>query len=205
MIFTEVAAVVASISASCRACKAAGSAEGLAGWCWIAGNYMSRWQVINRTARTACALSRCRTTGCRRNSRSLTSSGRRSTRRCARAPWIGSARIRTFQILRKATNSAECCLFRRFCKISAVFLFRRTVLNTRPRRFDRIFAKGQAASTIFRREYAARGLGARAKASKSRAGGGEAGWCDGSRRAGELTPGSTRVKKPKSWRSACAL
>jgi hypothetical protein len=113
--------------------------------------------------------------------------------------------IRTFQILRKATNSAECCLFRRFCKISAVFLFRRTVLNTRPRRFDRIFAKGQAASTIFRREYAARGLGARAKASKSRAGGGEAGWCDGSRRAGELTPGSTRVKKPKSWRSACAL
>jgi hypothetical protein len=113
--------------------------------------------------------------------------------------------IRTFQILRKATNSAECCLFRRFCKISAVFLFRRTVLNTRPRRFDRIFAKGQAASTIFRREYAARGLGARAKASKSRAGGGEAGWCDGSRRAGELTPGSTRVKKPQWWRSACAL
>ena len=67
--------------------------------------------------------------------------------------------IRTFQILRKATNSAECCLFRRFCKISAVFLFWRTVLNTRPRRFDRIFAKGQAASTIFRREYAARGFG----------------------------------------------
>ena len=75
-----------------RACKAAGSAEGLAGWCWIAGNYLSRWQVINRTARTACALSRCRTTGCRRNSRSLTSSGRRSTRRCARAPCNGSAR-----------------------------------------------------------------------------------------------------------------
>ena len=75
-----------------HACKAAGSAEGLAGWCWIAGNYMSRWQVINRTARTACALSRCRTTGCRRNSRSLTSSGRRSTRRCARAPCNGSAR-----------------------------------------------------------------------------------------------------------------
>ncbi len=88
------------------------------------------------------------------------------------APGLGpslSNFIRTFQILRKATNSAECCLFRRFCKISAVFLFRRTVLNTRPRRFDRIFAKGQAASTIFRREYAARGLGARAKASKSRA------------------------------------
>ncbi len=115
------------------------------------------------------------------------------------------ADIRTFQILRKATNSAECCLFRRFFQISAGFLFWRTVLNTRPRRFDQIFAKGQAASTIFRREYAARGLGARAKASKSRAGGGEAGWCDGSRRAGELTPGSTRVKKPKSWRSACAL
>jgi hypothetical protein len=71
-----------------------------------------------------------------------------------------SQHIRTFQILRKATNSAECCLFRRFFQISAVFLFWRTVLNTRPRRFDRIFAKGQAASTIFRREYAARGFAA---------------------------------------------
>jgi hypothetical protein len=108
--------------------------------------------------------------------------------------------------LRKATNSAECCLFRRFFKISAGFLFWRTVLNTRPRRFDRIFAKGQAASTIFRREYAARGFAAHVpKRLSPAAGGGEAAWCDGSRRAGELVPGSTRVKKPKSWRSACAL
>ena len=87
--------------------------------------------------------------------------------------------IRTFQILRKATNSAECCLFRRFCKISAVFLFWWTVLNTRPRRLDRIFAKGQAASTIFRREYAGRGLGASVpKRLSPAAGGGEAGATD---------------------------
>ena len=67
--------------------------------------------------------------------------------------------IRTFLFLRKATDSDECCLFRRFWKISAVFHFWRPVLNTWPHRFDRIFGKGHAASTIFRREYAARGLG----------------------------------------------
>ena len=64
-----------------------------------------------------------------------------------------------FPFLRKATDSDECCLFRRFCKISAVFRFWRPVLNTWPHRFDRFFGKGHAASTIFRREYAARGLG----------------------------------------------
>jgi hypothetical protein len=52
------------------------------------------------------------------------------------------SRIRFFLFLRKATDSAECCLFR-FCKISAVFYFWRTVLNTWPRRFDRIFRKRQ--------------------------------------------------------------
>ena len=80
-------------------------------------------------------------------------------------------RITTLLFLRKATDSDECCLFRRFWKISAVFHFWRPVLNTWPHRFDRIFGKGHAASTIFRREYAARGFGAHrsAKPSKSRA------------------------------------
>ncbi len=68
--------------------------------------------------------------------------------------------IRTFLFLRKATDSDECCLFRRFWKISAVFRFWRPVLNTWPHRFDRFFGKGHAASTKFGREYAARGFGA---------------------------------------------
>ena len=81
--------------------------------------------------------------------------------------------IRTFLFLRKATCSDECCLFRRFCKISAVFRFWRPVLNTWPRRFNRIFGKGHAASTIFWSEYAARGFG-RIAATASKSG---AAWC----------------------------
>ena len=107
--------------------------------------------------------------------------------------------IRTFLFLRKATCSAECCLFRRFCKISAVFRFWRPVLNTWPHRFERIFGKGHAASTIFWSEYAARGFGRiAATASKSqRHGGYDTAGARNGRREAEESP-CRRCRAPRS-------
>ena len=114
--------------------------------------------------------------------------------------------IRTFQILRKATNSAECCLFRRVFVISAVCSFLAERFKYPATSFRPDFWEGPGREYDFPAGVWRKGVWRlRAKRLSPEAGGGEAAWCDGSRRAGELTPGSTRVKKPKSWRSACAL
>ena len=115
-------------------------------------------------------------------------------------------RIRTFQILRKATNSAECCLFRRVFVISAVCSFLAERFKYPATSFRPDFWEGPGREYDFPAGVWRKGVWRLVQKRLSpEAGGGEAAWCDGSRRAGELTPGSTRVKKPKSWRSACAL
>ena len=114
--------------------------------------------------------------------------------------------IRTFQILRKATNSAECCLFRRVFVISAVCSFLAERFKYPATSFRPDFWEGPGREYDFPAGVWRKGVWRLVQKRLSpEAGGGEAAWCDGSRRAGELTPGSTRVKKPKSWRSACAL